>query len=80
MIFFMCLEDYYQILEVDYNATEENIKLSYKKLALVSYLCPCYVRFICYLDTLLCAPFTNCKHAIQYMYTLILWEHAEVAS
>lgn len=27
-------KDYYQILEVDYDATEENIKLSYKKLAL----------------------------------------------
>lgn len=44
----MCVKDYYQILEVDYDATEENIKLSYKRLALVSYLCPCYVHFLCY--------------------------------
>ena len=30
------LKDYYKILEVDYDATEELIRLNYRKLALVS--------------------------------------------
>ena len=30
------LKDYYKVLEVDYDATDEKIKLSYRKLALVS--------------------------------------------
>lgn len=32
---FVCLKDYYKILEVDYDATEELIRLNYRKLALV---------------------------------------------
>jgi len=31
---FVCLKDYYKILEVDYDATEELIRLNYRKLAL----------------------------------------------
>ena len=34
--FFSGKKDYYKILEVDYDATEEMLKLNYRKLALVS--------------------------------------------
>lgn len=32
----LCVQDYYKILEVDYNASEETIRSSYIRLALVS--------------------------------------------
>ena len=34
--FFTCFKDYYKVLEVDYDATNEKIKLNYRRLALVS--------------------------------------------
>lgn len=32
--FFTCFKDYYKVLEVDYDATNEKIKLNYRRLAL----------------------------------------------
>ncbi|KAL5973867.1 hypothetical protein ACLOJK_030525 [Asimina triloba] len=34
------MKDYYKVLEVDYDATEEKIRLNYRRLALVSALIP----------------------------------------
>ncbi|GLT72277.1 hypothetical protein SLA2020_442270 [Shorea laevis] len=31
---FTCLKDYYKVLEVDYDASEEKIRLNYRRLAL----------------------------------------------
>lgn len=36
ILIYSVLKDYYKILEVDYDANEEMIKLNYRKLALVS--------------------------------------------
>lgn len=33
------VQDYYNILEVEYDATDDNIRLNYRKLALVRLLC-----------------------------------------
>lgn len=33
-------KDYYKILEVEYDATDEKIRLNYRKLALVSEVAP----------------------------------------
>jgi hypothetical protein len=35
---FTCLKDYYKVLEVDYDAPEEKIRLNYRRLALVGHL------------------------------------------
>lgn len=33
-----CPKDYYKVLEVDYDATDEKIRLNYRRLALVSHI------------------------------------------
>ncbi|KAG1354277.1 putative chaperone protein DnaJ-like [Cocos nucifera] len=33
-----CSQDYYKVLEVDYDATDETIRMNHQKLALVSHL------------------------------------------
>lgn len=35
---FTFLKDYYKVLEVDYDATDEKIRLNYRRLALVGHL------------------------------------------
>lgn len=34
----MCPKDYYKVLEVDYDATDEKMRLNYRRLALVSHI------------------------------------------
>lgn len=34
---FACFKDYYKVLEVEYDASDEKIRLNYRKLALVSH-------------------------------------------
>ena len=38
MVGFTCLKDYYKVLEVDYDATDEKIRINYRRLALVGHL------------------------------------------
>ena len=33
--FLTCFKDYYKVLELDYDATDEKIRLNYRRLALV---------------------------------------------
>lgn len=46
---FTCLKDYYKVLEVDYDASEEKIRLNYRRLALVGHLSFVIVPWIVFL-------------------------------
>lgn len=49
MVVFTSMKDYYKVLEVDYDATEEKIRLNYRRLALV-----CRLSFLIALKECFC--------------------------
>lgn len=59
-----CFKDYYKVLEVDYDATDEKIRLNYRRLALVSLYS---FAFSFYHETGFCFTLLDCE------YSFILW-------